>query len=48
MPYLEVMRTRVPGRHQINARYDVCCALPTQGIAPAALTPEALPRRARP
>jgi integrase len=38
----EAARSRASQRHQYRALADVCCALTTQGIALADLTPEAL------
>ncbi|WP_198165593.1 site-specific integrase [Nocardia fusca] len=35
-------RTQVPLRHRRHALFDICCALTTQGIAMADLTPAAL------
>lgn len=40
--FQEARRARASERHQYRAPADVCCALTTQGIAPADLTPEAL------
>jgi integrase len=38
----EVTQTRAPHKHQYAAQFDVSCALTTQGITLADLTPEAL------